>query len=218
MDLALILAHSGEAVQEAIQVLPSLDATNVVSDHTESSSAVSIHSIAYYVHIIAVIVGVIFATINDFKIIRAIKRNSIAQSTYDWIVRFSWIIRVAIVAILLSGGWFIYEYMMADALLELGHRFWFKMTVVLVLLVNGALIHLRCLPFLQPNSEKISASVNYSIVSLASWYFAGFGGLLLNRIAGLQTSYAILLISYIGVAAIALFVFNRMKMRKNSVK
>lgn len=134
------------------------------------------------IHILGVAFGLGVATGMDFLLMRNILKRSLLSSTHvDSIVLLSMFVSAALIMLWLSGIGFLYcYYTLAPEKLQ-NPKIWSKLSIVLILTINGFVIHHLILPKLrQCIGNTVLEALPYRTLSLffaagalsfISWYF-----------------------------------------------
>jgi hypothetical protein len=164
-----------------------------------------LQSILVIAHIIGAAIGVGGATMSDMLFFRAMKNRIITTDQFHLLKAASTVVFGGMALVVLSGVWLLF---LSPELLEVP-RVQAKLTAVLVLMLNGFVLHAGLLKYLQKNLDAplrqqglrarqwiFAASGSASIVS---WYAA----FVLASLDDLPLSYLALLGIYLGVIAAA---------------
>ncbi len=183
--------------------------------------AVSIKSVLRIVHFIGLALGLGAATVLDLLVLRFLIRGKITQDHWKVFKFGSKVVNWGLILLWVTGLGFLTYYGVFDPAKLGNEKIWAKMTIVLILTVNGGFIHSIILPRVKRqigrslmeglSSSHRSVFVVSGAVSAVSWYVPMMLGALpqLNFAVPMGTillAYAALLGSAILVAHALLFV------------
>ena len=106
------------------------------------------------VHFFGLAVGLGSATLLDFIILRFMVQHSISREGRDIVVFGSRFITLGLAMLWLSGAGFLVVYAITDPDLLSNPKIWAKLMVVVVLTINGVMIHRLVLPIIGRQVEK----------------------------------------------------------------
>ncbi len=190
------------------------------------------------IHVLSLIIGFGGANISDLLFFRYIKDFSFNEQEADTLGSIAHLILLALVAILISG---FLLYLPSASSLNHNPGFLLKMTAVLVVTLNGILLHIYICPrlisisfalksdqlldfdFLKRTKRLNRIAFASGAVSVTSWYTAFLAAYLKPYV--IEIPYHDLLLTYLGVLVIALissqimeYWFSRQGMRAAASK
>lgn len=159
-------------------------------------------------HFVGFVIGVGGATASDVMFLRSIKDKKISDDELGLIKTVSYVVIMGLVIVIISG---LFLFLQNTTLLS-SVGFQIKMTVVLLLTINGTLFHIYALPLMKKylndnfaNEEiknKLWIFVTMGGVSVVSWYSALVLGIVMRWI---ELPYLFLLSGYILLILGAIF-------------
>lgn len=168
-------------------------------------------------HIIGTALGVGAATVSDYLFFKFARDGKLDKDEFRILQTVSEIIWIGLFIILLSGFGFVllhiadYDTIRATYNLD---KVWAKVTIVLILLGNGFVLHRRVLPLFASRLGKSFATHQFikkstiiftaGAVSATSWYTA----LVLGGWRSLQANYTTIMIVYALLLGIAIITAN----------
>jgi hypothetical protein len=180
-----------------------------------------LHTILLIGHIIGVALGAGGATTSDFLFLSILRNGRIEKSEFNLLKVASGIVISGLMLLTATGlGLIILNG-------SVSHRFFAKMTIVLIAAVNGGLMHIKLFPHLQRSAhkqqpfhlnglaQKLPRVSVFGAVSAVSWYAA----LVLGAWRNLSLGYAQILAGYVAVlllAMLGLMIGTRWLLRKNA--
>jgi len=160
-----------------------------------------LHTILLIGHIIGVALGAGGATTSDFLFLSILRNGRIEKSEFNLLKVASGIVIAGLMLLTATGlGLIILNG-------SVSHRFFAKMTIVLIAALNGGLMHLKLFPLLHKSAQKhqlfhlngfaqkLPRISVFGGVSAVSWYAA----LVLGAWRSLSLGYAQILTGYIAV-------------------
>lgn len=168
-------------------------------------------------HIIGTALGVGGATISDFLFFKTIKDGRIEKTEFDLLKIASSVIWIGLALLAFSGVGFL----LFERLVPHGHEslvysapFLAKMTIVLVIFLNGLVMHWKVFPICESSLDRPLAGSEFlrkkvvafstGAISIVSWY----GALILGAWRGLEASYGEIVGVYLLILLGALIVSN----------
>ena len=180
-----------------------------------------LHTILLIGHIIGVALGAGGATTSDFLFLSVLRNGRIEKAEFRLLKVASGIVIAGLMLLTATGvGLVILNG-------SVGHRFFAKMTIVLIAAVNGGLMHLKLFPLLRESAQKyqlfhlngfaqkLPGISVFGGVSAVSWYSA----LVLGAWRNLSLGYAQILTGYTSLLLLAMLgvmITTRWLLRKNA--
>lgn len=156
-----------------------------------------IYTLLVATHIIGTALGAGGAIFAEVFYLKAIKDGEVDPTEGGFLKVTYRIMRVGLVLLVLSGFGFLLLYrLQGNEELLYSQKFWAKMTIVLVILVNAILLQIRRIPMWLGSS-----------LSLTSWYTALFLGLL----QGVSYTYGQVMIFYIAAVLIVAIILEKIR-------
>lgn len=166
----------------------------------------SLHTILLIGHIIGVALGAGGATTSDFLFLTVLRNGRIEKAEFRLLKAASAVVIGGLMLLTATGiGLVILNG-------KVSHRFFAKMTIVLIATINGGLMHARLFPILQKSAhkqqmfhfnglaKKLPRISVFGVVSAISWYAA----LILGAWRSLSWGFAEILIAYLAMVALSL--------------
>ena len=168
-------------------------------------------------HVIGTVLGAGAATVTDYLVFKFSKDVKIDKDEFQILQTISDIIWAGLLLLLITGLGFI-----ALHISDFGtvrdiyslDKIWAKITIVIILTLNGFFVHYYVLPTLKKRLGKTLATPAFiqksffifspGAISAVSWYSA----LILGAWRGLDASYAEIMSGYIAILAGAIIVSN----------
>lgn len=179
-----------------------------------------LHTILLIGHIIGVALGAGGATTSDFLFLSILRNGRIEKSEFNLLKVASGIVIGGLMLLTATGlGLIILSG-------SVSHRFFAKMTIVLIAALNGGLMHVKLFPLLQQSAwkhqpfhlnglaQKLPRISVFGAVSAVSWYAA----LLLGTWRSLSLGYAQILTGYMAIlllTTLGVMASTRWLLRKN---
>lgn len=180
-----------------------------------------LHTILLISHIVGVALGAGGATTSDFLFLSILRNGRIEKAEYRLLKVASGIVIGGLMLLIATG--------MGLIILSgnVSHRFFAKMTIVLIAALNGGLMHIILFPLLQKSAQKhqmfhlngfaqkLPVISVFGGVSAVSWYAA----LVLGAWRSLTLGYAQILTGYVAILLLAMLgamVSTRWLLRKNA--
>jgi hypothetical protein len=164
-----------------------------------------LQSILIITHIIGAAIGVGGATMSDMLFFRAMKNRIITTDQFHLLKVASAVVFGGMALVVLSGVWLLF---LSPHLLEVP-RVQAKLTAVLVLMLNGFVLHAALLKYLQ---KHLDAPLRQQGLRSRQWIFAASGSasivswyaaFVLASVDDIRLSYAALVGIYVGIVAVA---------------
>lgn len=176
-------------------------------------------NIIVIVHLVGAALGLATATIADIFFFRFLKDLRISKFEASILKNLSEIIWVALGILIISG---VALYIPHADELNASPKFWTKMIIVLVIIINGVLLNLVVSPKLikisfggdhshkddPHNLQKLAFALG--AISITSWYSA----FILGALPKLPIPFFYLITAYLGLLAIAIYVSQIMERKK----
>lgn len=158
----------------------------------------------YILHTIGVALGIGGATTSDFLFFRSLRDKKISADEFALLNTASKVVIIGLAIIVFSGSGILVSQYLSSGSLPANDQFYAKMTVVFVILLNGAVFHKLIFPRLFANIDKpLDKSADFAgsiwifafagSVSVVSWYSA----LLLGAARGIAFPYLFLMTFYV---------------------
>lgn len=179
-------------------------------------------------HIIGTVLGAGAATVTDYLVFKFSKDLKIDKDEYQILHTISDIIWAGLLLLLITGLGFVALHMTNFGNVRNFYsldKIWAKITIVIILTLNGFFVHYYVLPTLKKRLGKTLATPSFiqksffifspGAISAVSWYSA----LILGAWRGLDASYAEIMSGYVAILASAVIISNiagRMLLRKKS--
>jgi hypothetical protein len=119
-------------------------------------------------HIVGTALGAGAATLVEFQLFAAKRNGSVSRSEGQLLSVTYWIIRIGLILIIFSGFGFFLNYRLTDrSTLLFEPRFWAKITITGILVVNAFMMHVRKVPLWI--GAAISITAWYAAIILGAW-------------------------------------------------
>lgn len=168
-------------------------------------------------HIIGTVIGAGAATVTDYLVFKFAKDTKIDKDEFQILHTISSLIWTGLFILIVTGLGFVVLHMVDFGTVRNSYsldKIWAKITIVIILTLNGFYIHYRVLPTLKKRLGKTLATPSFikksffifspGAISGVSWYSA----LVLGGWRGLDASYAEIMSGYIAILAAAIIVSN----------
>lgn len=167
-------------------------------------------------HIVGVALGVGGATISDFAFLKFLKNGKITKGEFDLLKIISNVVWSGVFILAFSGfGIFLFLRIVSpESVFIYDPRMLAHLTIFLVILLNGILMHIKVLPLIEKNTEsslaseelcsKLTVAFTAGAISIVSWYT----NLFLGSLRGLDFSYGFIMTVYIVILIIAILTSN----------
>lgn len=174
---------------------------------------ITIHTILIMAHVLGTALGLGGATISDLLFFRATRDGRFEAKEWEIMKLLSRVIWAGITLAILSGIGFLFEYAMTPekvGLLE-NDKIWAKMTIVLVIALNGVFLHRKLFPIFESMVEGTRGASKFpksmtmiftsGAISITSWYAV----FLMGTWRGLNftLTYGQFMIVYVAILAFA---------------
>ncbi len=133
-----------------------------------------LHPLVLIMHIVGVAMGVGGAITTDATFLRSIWDRTITKGQLQLIEIISKVVVSGLILLILSGISLVALHPHYLSLSDGSQLFWVKMTIVLILTINGIVFHKKILPILQRHQDQSLASDE---VRNKLWLLASTGGL-----------------------------------------
>ncbi|HLC49602.1 MAG TPA: hypothetical protein VJI96_04445 [Candidatus Andersenbacteria bacterium] len=168
-------------------------------------------------HVIGTVIGAGAATVTDYLVFKFAKDAKIDKDEFQILHTISDLIWAGLFILLATGFGFILLHLADFGSVRDSYnvdKIWAKITIVIILTLNGFFIHYYVLPTLKKRLGKslVSPSIlkksfllfSPGAISAVSWYTA----LILGAWRGLDASYGEIMSAYVAILAIAIIVSN----------
>ncbi|HEX9664495.1 MAG TPA: hypothetical protein VGA49_01595 [Patescibacteria group bacterium] len=167
-------------------------------------------------HLIGTALGVGGATASDFLFFKSIKDRQIDRTEFGFLKIVSNLVWAGFLILVFSGFGFLLLYRLQLPALapDSWQRFWAKMTVVMIIFLNGLVMHWKVFPLFEEHIDKKLITPDFikkapivfttGAISIISWY----SGLILGAWRELTLSYLEIIFLYGVILAIGISVSN----------
>ncbi|MEK7499442.1 MAG: hypothetical protein AAB649_02455 [Patescibacteria group bacterium] len=168
-------------------------------------------------HIIGTVLGAGAATVTDYLVFKFSKDIKIDKDEFQILHTISDLIWAGLFLLLMTGLGFIYLHITDFGNVRDAYsldKIWAKITIVIILTLNGFFVHYFVLPTLKQRLGKTLATPSFikksffifspGAISAVSWYSA----LVLGAWRGLEASYAEIMCGYVALLAGAIIISN----------
>lgn len=168
-------------------------------------------------HIIGTVLGAGAATVTDYLVFKFSKDLKIDKDEFQILHTISDIIWAGLLLLLITGLGFIALHISDFGTVRNSYsldKIWAKITIVIILTLNGFFVHYYVLPTLKKRLGKTLATPSFiqksffifspGAISAVSWYSA----LILGAWRGLEASYVEIMSGYIAILAAAIIASN----------
>ena len=152
----------------------------------DSLLASNLKSLIMFTHLAGLAFGVGGAWILDLYILSKMYKHPISQENIQIINFVSKLVLIGLAMLWISGLLFLAFYIFFQPELLLNHKIWAKLSIVIILTINGHYLHKLVLPLILKNRDKVLINalslrqVNMltlvGCISFISWPFAMFLG------------------------------------------
>ncbi|MFW8635237.1 hypothetical protein [Cribrihabitans pelagius] len=186
----------------------------VLSDLIQSDPAASTRSVLRFLHFVGLAAGLGGATLLDLMLLRFAILRHVSPDTAAFAVFASKVIGAGLKLLWLTGAGFLFLYALTEPEKLANPKVHAKLLIVAVLTLNGGIIHLMILPFLQRQTGRSlfegtapwqrGCFLASGAVSVVSWYMPAALGVFwqLNHTVPAET----ILLAYLALVALALAV------------
>lgn len=168
----------------------------------------SIRQLLVVVHLIGLGFGFGGALASDFMFVHALRDWKIDKTEFGFLKLASRMVWIGVVVLFLSG---LIMFLAAPAAYLASGKFMAKMTVVVILVINGFIFHYQHIPLLGntsgqhlPTSREFIAKSRSLFVSGAISMVSWFTALVLGALRGVPYSYVTIMLIYLAVLAFAI--------------
>ena len=147
----------------------------------ESLLAVNLKSLIIFVHLSGLAFGVGGAWMLDIYVLRKMYKTAVTRENIQIITFVSKLVMIGLAMLWISGLAFLLFYSFMQPELLLNHKIWAKLSIVIVLSVNGYYLYKFVIPLIVDNHGKILIralnlrQINYltliGCISFISWPF-----------------------------------------------
>ena len=121
----------------------------------ESLLAVNLKSLIIFVHLSGLAFGVGGAWMLDIYVLRKMYKSAVTRENIQIITFVSKLVMIGLAMLWFSGLAFLLFYSFMQPELLLNHKIWAKLSIVIVLSVNGYYLHKVVIPLIVENHGKI---------------------------------------------------------------
>lgn len=148
-------------------------------------------------HLVGTVIGVGAATFAEVFLVRALRDGTVDEVEGDHLKVMYTAMRIGLIITFLSGFGFLLYYRL-NGLEELLYqpKLWAKMTIILSLVVNAALLHAGKMNF------QLGAGISFT-----SWWAA----VVIGSWSAMPYSYTTIIAGYIGIVLVATFLLELIK-------
>lgn len=167
-------------------------------------------------HVIGTALGVGGASVTDFLFMKAIRRNRLNASEFYFISSISYVLLAGLSVLFLSGIGFLWIHGNSDQSLLENPKLWAKVTIVLILAVNGWVMHKYLIKSLKglvgkpllstPFLENLTLMFSCGTLSVVSWYTAVVLGVW--KEANFRFGYWTFVAAYLAISVVAILTAN----------
>jgi hypothetical protein len=104
-------------------------------------SIINVKLVLVLMHVVGTALGVGGASVTDFLFMRAIRRNRLNASEFYFLTSISYVVLAGLFILSLSGVGFLWVYENSDRSLLQNPKLWAKVTIVVLLAINGWVMH-----------------------------------------------------------------------------
>lgn len=176
-----------------------------------------IRIILVILHVIGTVLGAGAATVTDYLVFKFSKDVKIDKDEFQILRNISDLIWAGLFILLVTGLGFIHLHLADFSTVRDVYsldKIWAKITIVIILTLNGFFVHYYVLPTLKKRLGKTLATPLFiqksffifspGAISAVSWYSA----LILGAWRGLEASYSEIMCGYIAILAGAIIISN----------
>lgn len=187
------------------------------SIHRAILPVMNIQTLLVILHIVGTVLGAGAATVTDYLVFKFSKDLKIDKDEFQILHTISDLIWAGLFLLLITGLGFIALHISDFETVRDAYnmdKIWAKMTIVIILTLNGFFVHYYVLPTLKKRLGKTLATPSFiqksffifspGAISAVSWYSA----IVLGAWRGLDASYAEIMSGYVAILASAIVISN----------
>lgn len=176
-----------------------------------------IRTILIILHTIGAVLGAGAATISDLLFFKFAKEGTIDEKEFETLKTVSKVVMGGLALLIVTGIGFLILYALSPEMARPAynmHKVWTKVAIVVIISVNGFVLHAKVLPLFKNSLGKPFATAEFmknsgviltaGAVSGVSWYTT----LVLGAWRSLEASYTTIFSTYVAIVLIAVIVSN----------